>query len=446
MMNSLGIKKFLSRLGLMMLLSIVSVLAQSTSEIRSVNESGSGACGQFVASDGSCINGYLRIRLQGATIKNICTPPPFLIVPTINMSYPIVNGVAQTLASANYLSQDCLTPRIPYYVEVSDQNNQLLYGDNWYIPRPLGGIVDIGALAHENFGGPITVAIPYGIISTPSVNQSITQPVGTSFTFYGTVNFAGTVNYTSTPVFTNVQFTSVGIGVSPGTYPLNVVGAINTSSAYLLGGSYGTLGYYLASGGSGQPDSWQPLPTPGTNFYQTAYNGATALTQRSTFGTDGISLIASDTGGQTVFSLGFTGVTGGTYTYPSSISIGADGRISGIVSGGTPISRTCNAHGCYTESFDGTYTEWGTLKWASAGCPIAGSYGNYCLVVFPIAFPNAVGTVQANFANGAPAASCFATITTDLTTSGFIIGVGSVGPGCPAFAGSETSTWFAVGY
>src|SRR6185503_15811928 len=102
-------------------------------------------------------------------------------VPTINQSYKIVAGTAIGLDQTQYLATECLTPRYPYYIEVSDTKNKLIYADNWYVPKLNDTtLIDVGMLASENFGGPIQVSIPVGIISTPSGNQVITQIPGTS--------------------------------------------------------------------------------------------------------------------------------------------------------------------------------------------------------------------------------------------------------------------------
>jgi hypothetical protein len=97
-----------------------------------------------------------------------------------------------------------MSPRVPYYVSVTDTTGRELYHDNWYLPKVLSGNIDVGNLSAERFSGPIILAIPQGIIGTPTGTQTITQPGGTSLV----VN--GNLIVTSCTGCTNTSATVVG--------------------------------------------------------------------------------------------------------------------------------------------------------------------------------------------------------------------------------------------
>lgn len=395
-----------------------------------------GLTGLFKYPDGQNVNGYLRVRMNSANTKNVCVSP-YQVVPTINLSYNIVNGTAVGLDQSWYSSTDCLSPRHPYYIEVSDTKNKLIYADNWYVPRLYNtDVIDVGAMASENFGGPIQVSIPVGIISTPITNQSITQPTGTALDIYGTVNFHGNVTYATPPSFTTLTLTSLGIGVAP-SYPLDVVGIINTSQGIAIGGNVGTAGYYLASGGPGAPDQWLPLPSANTTFYyQYARSGTTTLPQEQYIKADGTSLVAVDdgVGGNTVFSIRNSGVTAGTYTNPASLTVDVSGRITAITGGGSATSRVCNANGCYRIEADGTQHQWGTLFCGSTTCNV--TFANACTTTANSAF---VATTAYTIGNGN-----ITTVSSGISTTGTTVmsyGEVNVGGSGRSYNGGGTIHW-----
>lgn len=296
----------------------------------------------------SNFNGYLRIKLTGSRLQNICSTP-FKPVPTMFATYPIVNGIVTGLSGANFLSQDCMSPRIPYYVEVADTNNIVKGSDNWYIPRTVSGSVDIGNMQEQHFGGPITVAIPYGIISTPSVSQSITQPAGTSFTFYGIVNFAGTANFANPVAFNIVDANQVLIGgITSSTFALDVQGGINTSAGYYYGGSGGTAGQCLKSDGVSFKPGNCSTAFP-TMYYQVMQNQSTSAPQMPYLDTSARFTLATESTTQTLLDLRPVG-TPGTYTNVASMTIDQWGRVAAATSGAAsstnlnqcPVSRGLN--------------------------------------------------------------------------------------------------------
>lgn len=386
-------------------------------------------------------NGYLRIKLTGSNLKNICTTP-YKPVPTMYQTYPIVNGVVTGLSTANFLSQDCLMPRVPYYVEVSDTNNIVQSMDNWYLPRSINGVVDIGQMEEERFAGPITVAVPQAIIANPSGNQTVTQPPGTSFTFIGVVNLTGTVNFTSTPSFTKIIATQVLInGITSSTYPLDVNGIINASGGYSVGGSGGISGQCLVSDGTSFKAGSCSAPFP-TLYYQTVFaNGVQAVSAANlAFSPNFVLGNALNT---TNIDLAPKGPGAGTYAGINTITVDTYGAVTGItVSSITPSGRICNGNGCYIKNADGTIIQWGR----SAAIPHSG------LSTVPVTFPTpfsssavsagqvavTVGLNQRCTTGSDSGCNVFPTL---LSTTGFTLSA-EIDTG----GGSVQSYWEAIGY
>src|SRR5579885_2306587 len=137
--------------------------------------------GTLLGPNGVGVTGTLVLKLTKGGVKNICTPPPFQVVPNTASTYQLQNGTIVNGGSALFTVTDCLSPRVPYYIEVYDAQNHLIYGDNWYIKPPNGATsMDVGLLSSTGFAGPITLSVPQAIVWNPTGNQTITQPVGTS--------------------------------------------------------------------------------------------------------------------------------------------------------------------------------------------------------------------------------------------------------------------------
>jgi len=247
--------------------------------------------GEFVQPDGTPINGSFSIGLRGSTFKNICSSP-FQVVPSTTKTYKIVNGVIQGISGASFVSQDCLTPRYPYYVQVADTSGAVLMQDNWYLPRVLGSVIHIGEMGGELLGTvPISVSLPIGIISTPSGSQTITQPSGTSLIINGATVFNGAVTFSTFPTISTLIATK-GLfgGLTTSTYPLDVLGVIDSTQGYAVNGSGGTVGQCIVSNGTA--GVWGTCAAPFPALYNQSYT-LTSSTATSSVSPRGITNIVS---------------------------------------------------------------------------------------------------------------------------------------------------------
>jgi hypothetical protein len=221
-----------------------------------------GLTGTLTNPDGSLVNGFMTLQLTKSTVKNTCVTPN-QTVPNTQIRYNIVNGVIVNGSTALFTSTDCLSPRVPYYVQEFASNGKLQFADNWYLPQQaLSGssrLINVGTLVDEYFGGPITVAIPQGIISNPTVSQMITQPVGTSF-IVNTLVVSGTCTGCSSG---GVGFTLTTLGTSGAA---SLIGTILNIPQY-SGGS----GMTWPSGGAGIPKY------NGSSAWGSSYNASNLL-------------------------------------------------------------------------------------------------------------------------------------------------------------------------
>ena len=132
--------------------------------------------GTVINPDGSNFTGSISIQLAKSSIVNICMTPA-QVVPFTPVTVKVTNGVFPT---TQLFPTSCLSPRIPYYIQVYSATNQPVYSDNWYIPQTTTGDVDVGDLSTVQMASGITVSVPLAIVSTPVGNQTITQPPGTA--------------------------------------------------------------------------------------------------------------------------------------------------------------------------------------------------------------------------------------------------------------------------
>lgn len=259
---------------LLFLLSSVVCLAQSR-----VNVGGTLTDPQT----GQLFNGYLKISLLKA-VKNICGTV-YQTVPTFSNVYTVTNGVVQGLNTASYVSQTCMTPRIPYYIEMDDLQHNFLYFDNWYFPQTVAETVDLGTMQQLGFGGPIVLSVPNAIVGTPLGNQTITQPGSTALivnnltvtgVFSGASVASATVAGRLAASGTDCALGSYSIGEDTAgnalcrgvaTSPFNFIYVNNN-----IGTSYPTQGFYIGwntPSGSGATDfvNVRGGGTGGFNFY-----------------------------------------------------------------------------------------------------------------------------------------------------------------------------------
>lgn len=332
--------------------------------------------GLLVDPSGNGINGYLHLSLPAnGTVKNTCVTP-WQVVPKFDTTFTIASGVIVGGDATNLISTDCLYPRLIYNVEVDDSKSTYIYNDNWYIPNNTDASIDVGTLQQENFGGPITVAVPKGIIANPTANQVITQPTGTSLNLVGTIlingvtfaTAAGGVTYTGL-VQTNP--TTSQTVTQPGATFLNLVGDIringNTiaSTSSTVGTFNGRTGTVVPLTGDYTCAMITGCVTAGTS-YNTIQSIGTNLTRRSTLNFNG-AFVAVDNPGSSRTDIGLAniGVTAGTYANPSSVTVNAAGQVTAIT--GTGVS--------------GTYV---LYSWSFTGCSTSVGQPTRCVSSFPL--------------------------------------------------------------
>jgi hypothetical protein len=131
--------------------------------------------------DGSAFSGTFQISLARPSVVNICASPA-QVVPFPGIT---VKATAGVFTPTQLIPTSCLSPSSPYFVQVKDAKGKFIYNDNWYIPQLVGGTVNIGTLGVVQLASGISVSVPQAVISTPSGNQSITQPSGTALSIYG---------------------------------------------------------------------------------------------------------------------------------------------------------------------------------------------------------------------------------------------------------------------
>ena len=162
--------------------------------------------------NGSPFNGTFSITLVKSSVVNICATPA-QVVPFPGLTVKVVAGV---FTATQLIPTSCLMPSLPYYVRVFDSTGKQIYSDNWYVPPVQGGVVNVGTLGSVQLASGIIVSVPLAIISTPSSNQTVTQPSGTTLS----------VNYlTVTGSFTVAQY------LGPVTAP---AGSCSTNGAWVF--------------------------------------------------------------------------------------------------------------------------------------------------------------------------------------------------------------------
>lgn len=293
--------------------------------------------------NGKGIDGYINIALSNGTIKNTCTTP-WLTVPKFNVTYPIVNGQIQTPIGNSITPNECLYPTLPYNIVVTDTKKNNIYNDNWYLPKNGDFNYDVGTMSYENFGGPITVQVPKGIISNPIANQSITQPAGTSLSLNGTIIINGVTFATAAGgiTFTGLLLTNPTTSqtlTQPGGTFLNLVGNININgqpfSAGVVSWNGRTGAVTPATNDYTCSQITNALCTGGgsTVYYQTVQRNASAQPQEPAlnFSTDfTLSDTASTRTNVSIAAQG--GVSAGTYN-SANVTVNGNGIITGISAG-----------------------------------------------------------------------------------------------------------------
>jgi hypothetical protein len=125
--------------------------------------------------------------LARPTAVNVCTSPVKIVTQKAAI-YTVTNGLIVNGTAAQFLTNTCLQPSIPYYAQMFDNTHRMVYADNWYFPVLSVSNIDVGTLQDAAIAAvgqtnstatPIIVAIPTPIVATPAGQQTIIQPGGT---------------------------------------------------------------------------------------------------------------------------------------------------------------------------------------------------------------------------------------------------------------------------
>ena len=136
---------------------------------------------------------------------------------------------------------------------------------------------------------------------------------------------------------------ATGTGAS-GTWGINISGNAATASAFATTPSLcnpsSNFAYGIAANGNAECN---PLPTI-TVYYQTVQSNGTGLTQAPILNFDSTLNVVNGTGKSTV---GLPSIaTAGSYVNPSSVTIDAEGRVTTVVAGGSPLQTNCLTTAC----------------------------------------------------------------------------------------------------
>ena len=145
--------------------------------------------GTFVNVDGSPLNGTLRLQLVGKSVRDMCNGGRTISSSGVIMK--IVNGVLQN-GGNTFPTSDCTSPFSSFYVRVVDSTGKIILQDNWLLATTNFNLhqMDVGLLMAMSFmpQSPITVSVPNAVLSGPTLSQTVTQPVGTTFIINGNVS------------------------------------------------------------------------------------------------------------------------------------------------------------------------------------------------------------------------------------------------------------------
>lgn len=332
---------------------------------------------------GTLFNGKLSITLPRSSVLNICENP-YQIVRAAPVNVPVVNGVP-TGEFDTFLANYCLTPSVPYYVQLIDSKNVVVDSTNWMVIPDNTGHMNVGDLVTSGFGGPIVVAVPNPIVTNPAGAQVITQPVGTALS----IN-----NLTCTGICTGFQASTFAVtpSVCPSGFFSTGIMPNGNSICALIGtgvtsfgpASFGRTGAVVPQTGD---YSYSMISGTPTLFNQNLYSNTTV--QAQTTGLDFSSNFVLGTEGtpnaNTVDLINIG--TAGTYPNPSSIVLDTKGRVLSISGGSSGACGTFLGTSC-TVLPGGLLFEWGTTS------GLGGSWPGSLPVAFPVAFPTICYTVS----------------------------------------------------
>jgi len=393
--------------------------------------------------DGTPFNGTALLSLARSTVTNICVTP-VQVVPFTPIAVAIKNGV---FTPTNMYATDCLAPRLPYYVVLKNSTGGTVLTDNWYVPQTTNGTVNVGNLSTVQMATAINVAVPQAIISTPPGVQTITQPTGTylvvnnlqvtnsliyggsSLSLSGLTTTTGTINNLTSSTASIGTLTVTGNTTLDGT--LTVVGNTTLGTAS-IGDLFATNlpGGFMVCTKAGGELAVSGCPGIGSIYYQRIVNSAGTQLPQETNLKFGPEFTATDNSGSvaTVIDFASTGVTPGTYSYPT-MTVDGFGRVTSISSNSPAAYQSgSNANGYWQKDPTGLIRQWGRV--------LTDIDGNQIGVTFPTNFTNA-SSVSVVVSTYSPTDRITYVVSGSIGISGFTIG----NNGSSGFA-----TWEAIGY
>lgn len=118
-------------------------------------------------------------------------------------------------------------------------------------------------------------------------------------------------------------------------------------------------------------------------YYQTVASNGSTEPQQPTLNFSP-RFAVSDGSSETTVDYTVSGVTAGTYAYPTSVTVDTYGRVTSLTAG-TATARTCGSYGCWSTRPDGTIDEWIVTGALNNNTPT--------VVTLPHAYPTALMSV-----------------------------------------------------
>lgn len=203
---------------------------------------GTSLTGSLNLPNGSGATGYLYLSLsrQAALSADGGCGGPATVVPTAKLRITVTSGAL--IGSPTVYGNDCLLPGSTYYdVQFTDNNGNVMFNDRWVIT---GSSIDIGTIVSVVVTGTTGSLGSAGVtLSTPTGDQTVTQPPGTNYTVNNLKvtdqltlpgGFGGSCTTSGCQFGLLAAFTQ-GLGTAPGTNSTLYMGSGNFYSRTFTG-------------------------------------------------------------------------------------------------------------------------------------------------------------------------------------------------------------------